>query len=51
MVTDMANIVNRYKVANKAFSLAYLHMTLSHSKHEGQGHVQFNCQYLANGDR
>ena len=40
-----------------AYSLAYLHLTLTRSKVEGQGHVQFHYhvlfhyQYLANGDR
>ena len=30
------------------FPMAYLHLTLARFK--GQGHVQFHCQYLANGD-
>ena len=52
MVTDRTNIAiaNKYKVVT-AFPLAYLHFTLTRSKGHGQGHVQFHCQYLANGDR
>ena len=33
-----------------AFRLAYLHLTLAHSKCEGQGHAHFHCEYLANDD-
>ena len=34
-----------------AFRLAFLHLTLAHSKCQGKGHAHFDCQYLANGDR
>ena len=30
------------------FWLAYLHLTLDHSK--GQGHMHFDCKYLINGN-
>ena len=28
------------------FHLAYAHLTLAHSKGQGQCHAQFDCQYL-----
>ena len=28
--------------------LAYLHLTLTHSKCQGQGHAYFNCKYVEN---
>ena len=28
-----------------------LHLTLAHSKGDGRGHVQFDNEYLRNGDR
>ena len=34
-----------------AFPLVYLHLTMDWCKGQGQGHVQFHCQYLANSDR
>ena len=34
-----------------ALRLAYLHLTLAHSKGQGQGRAHFDCQYLANDDR
>ena len=31
--------------------LAYLHLILTHSKRQGQGHAYFDCEYLAKDDR
>ena len=47
MVTDRANtvIANKYKV-HTDFSLSYLDLSLARSKGQGQGHMQFHCQYL-----
>ena len=39
-------IANNIKL-HMALTLAYLHLTLAHSK--GRAHI--DCQYLANGDR
>ena len=33
------------------FRLEYLHLTLAHSKGQGQGHPHLSCEYLVNGDR
>ena len=33
------------------FRMAYLHLTLAHSKAEGQGHADFDNEYLGNDDR
>ena len=32
-----------------AFLLAYVHLILAHSK--GQGHTNYDCEYLTNDDR
>ena len=48
VVKDRANIAIANKIKSHA-ALEYLHLTLAYSK--GQDHVQFDCQYLANGDR
>ena len=34
-----------------AFPLAYLRLTLTHSKGQGEGRAHFDCQYLVNGDK
>ena len=31
--------------------LIYLHLTLAHAKGQGQGHIQFDCEYLENGEK
>ena len=33
-----------------AYQLAYAHLTLAYPKGQGQSHINFDCQYLANGD-
>ena len=43
-------IVNKYKVLS-AFPLTSLHLTLVHSKGDGQDRVQSDSQYLANGGK
>ena len=49
MVTDRANvaIANKYEVA---YRLSIGLFTFYRPKGQGQGHVQFHCQYLANGN-
>ena len=32
------------------FRMVYFHLTLAHSKGEGYGNAQFDCQYLVNGE-
>ena len=31
--------------------LAYLHLTLTHSKGQDQGHAHFDSEYIGNGER
>ena len=33
------------------FQLAYLHLTLTHSKGQGQDHAHLDSGYLGNGDK
>ena len=40
----------QHRKLHAAFRLAYLHLTLAHSKGQGKGHAQFDCEYLAKGD-
>ena len=50
MVTDRTNtaIVNK---SYKVLTLAYLYLTLTHSKCQGQAHAHFDYGILAKGDR
>ena len=40
-----------HRKSHVAFLLAYLQLTVAHSKGQGQGHAHFACEYLANDDR
>ena len=40
-----------HKKPHVTFRLAYLHLTLAHSKDQGHGHTHFDCEYLTNDDR
>ena len=48
-VTDKHSYCQHRK-SHVAFRLAYLHLTLAHSKGQGQGHIQFDYECPANGD-
>ena len=37
------------RMSIKAILLAYLHVKLSYSKDQGQGHTHFNYEFIANG--
>ena len=49
-VTNRKNIAiaNKYEVAY-GISIGILHLTLDHSKGQGQGHAHFDCEYSAVG--
>ena len=52
MVTDRVKLL--LKSNNNScmgFRLAYLYLTLEHSKGQDQGHAQFDNKYLGNSDR
>ena len=52
MIKDRANIaISRNRRSYKDFSLAYLHLTLTHYKGQGQDHAHFDSECLVNGDR
>ena len=40
-----------YRKSLIGFRLVHLHLTLTHSKGQSQGHANFYCEYLVNGDR
>ena len=50
-MTDMVQftIAIRWKVKNMGFQMAYLYLTLTHSKWKGYRHVHFDSEYLGNG--
>ena len=41
----------QFRNSREAFRLAYLYLTLHHSKSRSQGHAHLDCEYVANGDR
>ena len=47
-VTDRKKILlfPTHGMSNEASRLAYLHLTLSHSKDQGQSHVHVDSEYL-----
>ena len=52
MVTDRAILLlPTHRKLLIGFPLVYLHLTLAHFKGQSQGHVNFDGEYLINGDR
>ena len=50
-VTEQIILLPTYKMSLTDFRLVYLHLTLAHCKGQSQGHANFDCDYIENGDR